>query len=71
MLSSYVISSKELKNIPISASILHDKEYTNLCTVYKSGINRNKRRAFSERNKDNDIPTAKINKLRSFTKLDI
>jgi hypothetical protein len=45
--------SKELNNIPISISILHDQEYNNLCCAYKFSINGgSKRRAFSERNEE-------------------
>lgn len=42
-------SSRELKNIPISISILHEQEYNNLCLILKST---KKRRAFSERSSD-------------------
>lgn len=41
---------KELKNIPVSISILHEQEYNNLCIIYNNirgdGI---KRRAFTEK----------------------
>jgi hypothetical protein len=47
-------SSKEPKNIPISISILHDKEYNNLCLLLKSVKSKERRRAFSE--KSNDKP---------------
>ena len=47
-------SSKELKNIPVALSILHEQEY-NICLFIKStnkGGGERKRRAFSEKNKD-------------------
>ena len=44
-------SSKELKNIPISISILHEQEYNNLCLILKP-VKGKKRRAFSERSSD-------------------
>jgi hypothetical protein len=42
--------SKELKNIPISISILHEQEYNNLCNIYKFNIKikSSKRRAYSD-----------------------
>jgi hypothetical protein len=43
---------KELKNIPISVSLLHEQEYNNLCLMLKMAEKPSKRRAFSERNKD-------------------
>lgn len=45
-------TSKELKNIPISISLLHEQEYNNLCLMLKMVEKPNKRRAFSERNTD-------------------
>ena len=46
-------SSKELKNIPISISILHEQEYNNLCLILNNVKNNiKKRRAFSERSSD-------------------
>jgi hypothetical protein len=45
-------TTKELKNIPISISLLHEQEYNNLCLMLKMTEKPNKRRAFSERNKD-------------------
>jgi hypothetical protein len=62
MASSYLISSSELHNIPISSSILHDKEYKNLCTLYELNIKKNTRRAFSEKNEDIDTCTPKTPK---------
>lgn len=47
--------TRELKNIPISISILHDQEYNNLCNVYKFSIKGErlpKRRAQSEKSDD-------------------
>ncbi len=44
-------STKELKNIPVSISILHEQEYNNLCLILK-GLKEHKRRAFSERSSD-------------------
>jgi hypothetical protein len=42
--------TKELKNIPISISLLHEQEYNNLCIIYKIGkSNSPKRRAYSEK----------------------
>jgi hypothetical protein len=41
--------STEISNIPISISILHDREYNNLCIIYKLFDRKNKRRAFSEK----------------------
>ncbi len=57
-------SSKELKNIPVSISILHEQEYDNLYLVFSLAKNKSgKRRAFSERSSnklsDNDIYTPK------------
>jgi hypothetical protein len=42
-------STKEPKNIPISISILHEREYNNLCVMYKLLSKNTKRRAFSEK----------------------
>ena len=42
--------SKELKNIPISISILHEQEYDNIYTCYKLRLHcKDKRRAYSEK----------------------
>ncbi len=41
-------STKELKNIPISISILYDQEFKNLCYMHKILNKYGKRRAFSE-----------------------
>lgn len=63
--------STEITNIPISISILHDREYNNLSIIYKLLNKTNKRRAFSEKS---TINTEKINNIynRSVTpKLDI
>jgi hypothetical protein len=46
-------SSKELKNIPVSISILHEQEYDNLCLLLKLLKSKaGKRRAFSERSNE-------------------
>jgi hypothetical protein len=52
-----MISSKILKNIPVSISILHDQEYRNICQLlhmnYKNSTKHEKsekRRALSEKN---------------------
>ena len=43
-------ATKELKNIPISISLLHEQEYNNLCIIYKIGKScAPKRRAYSEK----------------------
>lgn len=43
-------TTKELKNIPISISLLHELEYNNLCIIYKIGKScSTKRRAYSEK----------------------
>ena len=56
-------SSKELKNIPVSISILHEQEYKNLCLILRVKNNKvSRRRAFSERSNDND----EIIQIRSF-----
>jgi|UniRef100_A0A6C0DV35 hypothetical protein len=48
-------SSKELKNIPVSISILHEQEYDNICLMIKLMKNKaGKRRAFSERSSTGD-----------------
>jgi hypothetical protein len=49
----------EITNIPMSFSILHEREYNNLCIAYKLFDNKNKRRAFSEKSTNNE----KINSL--------
>ena len=46
-------SSKELKNIPVSISILHKQEYKNLYMMFILKNKSSKRRAFSEKNNDN------------------
>jgi hypothetical protein len=45
-------TTKELKNIPISISLLHEQEYNNLCLMLKMAEKPGKRRALSERNTD-------------------
>lgn len=58
-------SQKDLKNIPISISILHEQEYNNLYLIMK-GAKVKKRRAYSERSSDksddsfDDQPTIKL-----------
>jgi hypothetical protein len=41
--------SSELQNIPIAVSLLHEKEYNNLCALFKKDQSV-KRRACSEKN---------------------
>lgn len=41
--------STEITNIPISISILYEREYNNLCVMYKIFDKKNKRRAISEK----------------------
>lgn len=46
-------SSKDLKNLPISISFLHDQEYKNICFAYRLIRSSDKhRRAFSESKRD-------------------
>ncbi len=46
-------SSKELKNIPVSISILHDQEYNNLYLMLNLKKNKaRRRRAFSDKSND-------------------
>ena len=45
-------SIKEQRNIPISISLLHEQEYNNLCLIYKLLNKSEKRRAFSETNRE-------------------
>jgi hypothetical protein len=46
-------SSKDLKNIPITISFLHDQEYKNICQAYRlMGSSDKHRRAFSESKRD-------------------
>ncbi len=52
-------ATKELKNIPISISLLHEQEYNNLCLMLKMAEKPNKRRAFSERNTDKTAKSVK------------
>jgi hypothetical protein len=65
---------RELKNIPVSISILHEQEYNNLCLILRSSKNKiKKRRAFSDKSNDksddsdNEIIQIKINKPRRKT----
>jgi hypothetical protein len=62
-------TTKELKNIPMSISLLHEQEYNNLCLMLKMAEKPNKRRAFSERNTDkpNKIKQTRSPKL-TYTK---
>lgn len=58
MISSSSYLSSELQNIPVSISLLHEKEYNNLCVLLKKD-QPGKRRACSEKNNQkNKIPTA-------------
>lgn len=53
-----ISTTKELKNIPISISILHEQEYDNLCNIYKFNMKGNKvpkRRAHSEKSDDKNV----------------
>lgn len=44
---------KEIKNVPISFSILHELEYNNICILLKTTKRKvKKRRAFSEKSSD-------------------
>jgi hypothetical protein len=46
-------TTKELKNIPVSISLLHEQEYNHICFLMKGIKNKErKRRAFSERSSD-------------------
>ncbi len=64
-------TSKELKNIPISISLLHEQEYNNLYLLFKMSDKQNKRRAFSEKNsnKPNKIKHTYSPKLTPITPL--
>jgi hypothetical protein len=45
--------TKELKNIPVSISLLHEQEYNHICFFIKTSTTKErKRRAFSERSSD-------------------
>ena len=45
--------TRELKNIPVSISLLHEQEYNNLCLLMKPIRGKvKKRRAFSESSSD-------------------
>jgi hypothetical protein len=47
------LSSKELKNIPVSISLLHEQEYNNLYLMIDLKKNKiRKRRAFSDKSND-------------------
>jgi hypothetical protein len=59
-------SSKELKNIPVSISILHEQEYDNLCLILKLLKGKaGKRRAFSERS--NEKVSEELNTPKTFS----
>lgn len=59
--------TKELQNIPISFSILHDQEYNNLCLVYKfRKYQAEKRRAFSESRKEKNSYNTPLYQTSSF-----
>lgn len=54
-------SSKDLKNIPISISFLHDQEYKNICLAYRLvGSSDKHRRAFSESKRDKTQDSKKL-----------
>jgi hypothetical protein len=57
-------SSKELNNIPISISLLHEQEYNNLCILLKPVKGKcKKRRVYSERSSDKETDELNLNKL--------
>jgi hypothetical protein len=64
-------SIKEQKNIPVSISILHEQEYKNLCFIYKLLNKAEKRRAFSENNKEKIIKKDNFKNIGSKTPNDI
>lgn len=57
-------SSRDMKNIPVSISLLHEQEYSNLYLILN---NNKKRRAFSERSNDNELVQIKQSRLRRKT----
>lgn len=61
-------TSKELKNIPISISILHEQEYNNLCLMIKTTKGKVKRRrAFSEKSNEDEPIQFKLYECRRKT----
>ena len=50
--------SFELKNIPISISILHEQEHHNLCKMIYRIQNQRRRRAYTEIQKSSESPTS-------------
>ena len=66
-------TSKELKNIPISISLLHEQEYDNICFILKLMKNKpGRRRAFSERSSSeekNNFKTISVKSLLSSSTL--
>ncbi len=64
--------TSEITNIPISISILHDREYNNLCIMYKIFDRKCKRRAFTERSSNSSEKINNIYNNRSITpKIDL
>jgi hypothetical protein len=62
-------SSKDIKNIPISISFLHDQEYKNICLAYRLvGSSDKHRRAFSESKRDKAMSESK--KITTYTSKD-
>ena len=59
-------SSKELKNIPVSISLLHEQEYDNICLMFTLLKNKTgKRRAFSERSSQEEKENYKAPPIKS------
>ena len=58
-------SIKELKNIPIAISVLHEQEYNNLYNILYNKFNKSKRRANSEKSK-NKNDNVKIHTNKTF-----
>jgi hypothetical protein len=58
-------SSRDMKNIPVSISLLHEQEYNNLYLILNNtNGNIKKRRAFSERSSDYDNELIQIKRSR-------
>lgn len=63
-------SPRDIKNIPVSISLLHEQEYNNLYLILNNtNCNNKKRRAFSERSSDytNELVQIKCNRSRRKT----
>lgn len=52
-------SSKDLKNIPISISFLHDQEYKNICFAYKIVGSLDKHRCAHSESKHDKVSESK------------